>query len=401
MVNPTNVLSTSVCILGSGPAGVTLGNILLQNGIDCIIADRYDRQEIYAKGRAGTLESTTVQLLRNHDLADTIFQNGYAHGQCEFRYPDYNVIFEYGKLSGGDVHYIYPQSNLNDDLMQKYLDAGGKLLFHHEGTKINQNIDSIVVELYDKDNDKSITVHADFLAGCDGQHGITHQSIPENTLDIYYKHYQYQWLSVLANAPPSAQHIIYSLHPDGFASHILRNEKMTRYYLQIPLGDRVEDWSDEQIWQNLQTRLAQKNWTLIEGKIFEKRVMSLRSYVMEQLRYERLFLVGDAAHLIPPMGGKGLNLAVQDAAVLAALLINYYREGQAISDLDRYSEIRLPYIWRAQEFANSMLNMLHAPTGIDREENRFQQKLSQSKLAQLTTSATFAQDFARNFVGIT
>jgi p-hydroxybenzoate 3-monooxygenase len=400
-VNPTNVLKTSVCILGSGPAGIVLGNILLQNGIDCIIADKYDRQEIYARGRAGTLESTTVQLLKKYGLADTIFKNGYTHDRCEFRYPDYSIIFEYGKLSGGDIHYIYPQSDLNDDLIQKYLDAGGKLLFHHEGKRISQTSDGIVVELYDKANDRNITACADFITGCDGHHGIAHQSIPENTIDVYNKHYKYQWLSILAYAPPSAKHIIYALHPDGFAGHMLRNEKITRYYLQIPLGDRVEDWTDERIWKNLQRRLAKKDWTLTEGKIFEKRVMSLRSHVMEQLRYGRLLMAGDAAHIITPMGGKGLNLAVQDAGILAETLINYYQEGHSISYLDRYSEIRLPYIWRAQEFSYSMLNMVHVPEGHDLEDIRFRHKLSQSKLAQLTTSATFARDFARNYVGIT
>jgi p-hydroxybenzoate 3-monooxygenase len=400
-VNPTTVLKTSVCILGSGPAGIVLGNILLHHGIDCIVADRYDRQEIYARGRAGTLESTTIKLLKKYDLADTIIKNGYIHDRCEFRYPDDSITFEYGNLSGGDVHYIYPQSNLNDDLIQKYLDADGKLLFHCEGKRISQTSDGIVVELYDRVNDKIVIVHADFIAGCDGYHGIARQSIPEDAVSVYNKQYKYQWLSILANAPPSEKHTIYALHPDGFAGHMLRNEKITRYYLQIPLGDRAEDWTDERIWENLQRRLAKKDRRLIEGKIFEKRVMSLRSYVMEPLRYGRLLMAGDSAHIITPMGGKGLNLAVQDAGVLAETLIKYYREGHSISYLDRYSEIRLPYIWRAQEFSYSMLNMVHMPEGKDLDDIIFRHKLSQSKLAQLITSATFARDFARNYVGIT
>jgi p-hydroxybenzoate 3-monooxygenase len=399
-MNTETRLKTSVCILGSGPAGIVLGNILLSNGIDCIIADRYDRQEIYARGRAGALESTTIELLKKHDLADTIIKNGHIHDRCEFRYPDYSIVFEYRKLSGGDVHYIYPQSDLNDDLIQKYLDAGGELLFHHEGKRISQTPDGIVVDLYDKDKDRIITVDADFLVGCDGYHGIARQSIPEDAVSVYNKPYKYQWLAILAYALPSAKHIIYALHPDGFAGHMLRSEKITRYYLQIPLGDNVEDWTDERIWENLQRRLAKKDWTLIEGKIFEKRVMSLRSYVMEPLRYERLLMAGDAAHIITPMGGKGLNLAVQDAGVLAETLLKYYQEGHSISYLDRYSEIRLPYIWRAQEFSYSMLNMVHVPEGNDLEDIKFRHKLSQSKLAQLTTSATFARDFARNYVGI-
>lgn len=396
----TASLKTSVCILGSGPAGIVLGNILGQNGIDCIIADQYDRQEIYARGRAGTLESTTIDLLRKHNLADTIIKNGHIHQHCEFRYPNYSIVFPYSELSGGDVHYIYPQSNFNDDLIQHYLDRDGRLLFHHQGTRISQTNDYTLVDLYDKVNDQIITVKADFLVGCDGYHGITRQSIPEDAVNTYHKQYGYQWLAVLAYAPPSADHIIYALHPDGFAGHMLRNQEITRYYLQIPSGDRVEDWSDEWIWHNLQRRLAQKDSTLIEGKIFEKRVMSLRSYVIEPLQLGRFFLAGDAAHIITPMGGKGLNLAVQDAGVLAETLINYYQQGHSLVYLERYSQIRLPYIWRAQEFSYSMLNMVHSPQGDDLEDIKFRHQLSQSKLAQLTTSATFAQDFARNYVGI-
>ena len=400
-MNPTTVLKTSVCILGSGPAGVVLGNILLQNGIDCIIADKYNRQEIYARGRAGTLESTTIGLLQKYNLADKIIANGHTHGCCEFRYPDYSIVFEYSKLCGGDIHYIYPQSDFNDDLIQNYQELNGTLLFRHEGKRISQTSSGVVVDLYDKNNDQPITVHADFLIGCDGYHGITRQSIPEDAVSVHNKQYKYQWLAILAEAPPSAKHIIYALHPDGFAGHMLRSEKITRYYLQIPFGERIENWSDERIWDNLQRRLAKKDWMLTEGKILSKRVMSLRSYVMEPLRHGRILMAGDAAHIITPMGGKGLNLAVQDAGVLAETLIDYYQEGRSIDYLDRYSKIRLPYIWRAQEFSYSMLNMVHAPEGQDLEDVRFRHKLSQSKLAQLTTSATFAQDFARNYVGIT
>ena len=393
-------LKTSVCILGSGPAGIVLGNILLQNGIDCIVVDKYNREEIYARGRAGALESTTVDLLKKHGLADTILKNGYRHDRCEFRYLDYSIVLEYGKLSGGDVHYFYPQSDLNDDLIQKYLDAGGRLLFHQEGKKITQTKNSITVDCYDKDADTALAIHADFVAGCDGYHGLARQSIPEEAVDIYKREYPYNWLAILAYAPPSAKHAIYALHADGFAAHLLRNSKVTRYYLQVPLNDNLNDWSDERIWATLQKRLAKKGWTLTEGEIFEKRIMSLRSYVMEPLRYKRLLMVGDAAHIITPMGGKGLNLAVQDAGVLAETLIRYYLEEHDISYLDRYSEIRLPYIWRAQEFSYGLLNMVHKSESDALDDRRFQHKLSQSKLAQLTTSATFARDFSRNYVGI-
>lgn len=396
----TIILKTSVCILGAGPAGIVLGNILVRNGVDCIILDKYNREEIYARGRAGLLESTTVDLLKKHQLADNLLKNKQTHDCCEFRYPDHSIVLNYGQLSGGDVHCVYPQSDLNDDLIQQYLDSGGKLLFRHEGKQIVQNPNGVVVTCYDQDHNNEILIEADFAAGCDGYHGISRRSIPQEAVNIYQKQYGYHWLAILAYAPPSSDHPIYALHPDGFAGHMLRNNTVSRYYLQISPEDQVEDWPDERIWKALRQRLAKKDWTLIEGKIFEKRLMCLRNYVMEPLHYGRLFMAGDAAHIITPMGGKGLNLAVQDASVLAETWVQYYQQKQAISYLERYTEIRLPYIWRAQEFSYTLFNMVHRPEGNDPDEVSFRQKLSQSKLAQLTTSETFARDFARNYVGI-
>ncbi|MEL7037605.1 MAG: 4-hydroxybenzoate 3-monooxygenase [Cyanobacteria bacterium J06592_8] len=399
-MNNSTLLKTSVCILGSGPAGIVLGNILLRNGIDCIVIDKYNREEIYARGRAGVIESTTVELLQKNNLADTLIKNAYTHGSCEFRYPDKSLTFEYGDLSGGDVHYVYPQSDLNDDLIQKYINIGGKIYFHYEGKKIIQTDDKVEIECYDLDSQKTVTIQADFVAGCDGYHGLARQSVPSEAVEIYSKQYNYRWLAILAYAPPSAKHTLYGVHPDGFAAHMLRNNKVSRYYLQIPVGDTLEDWSDERIWTNLRQRLAREGYPLNEGKIFQKRIMELRNYVMEPMRYQRLLLAGDAAHIITPMGGKGLNLAVQDAGVLAETLISYYLENHDLSYLNRYSEIRLPYIWRAQEFSYSLLTMLHSPEGEDLEDVRFRRKLSESKLSQLTTSSTFAKNFARNYVGI-
>ena len=396
----TQTQKTSVCILGSGPAGMVLGNILLKNGIDCIVLDKYNREEIYARGRAGVIESTTVDLLKKYDLADTLIEKAYTQTCCEFRYPDGSVTFDYGALSGGDVHYVYPQSDLNDDLIQQYLNAGGKLLFHHEAQHLVQTDNGVTVECYDQDRDQKITIEADLVAGCDGYHGLARQSVPSQIADIYTKKYNYRWLAILAYAPPSAEYTLYGVHPDGFAAHMLRNSQISRYYLQIPLHETIEDWSDERIWAALRKRLAKSDWTLIEGEIFQKRIMALRNYVIEPMSYQRLLLAGDAAHIITPMGGKGLNLAVQDAGVLAETLVSYFLENHDLSYLKRYSQIRLPYIWRAQEFSYSLLNMVHLPEGEDSEDISFRRKLSESKLAQLTTSTTFARNFARNYVGI-
>ena len=245
-------LKTSVCILGAGPAGIVLGNILLKNGIDCIIIDKYNREEIYARGRAGAIESTTVKLLKKHELADTLLKNGYTQGACKFHYPNGSIIFDYGALTGGDLHYVYPQSDLNDDLIEQYIDAGGQIFFHWEGQKIIQSETVVTIECYDLDREKTVIIKADFVAGCDGYHGLSRQSVPSDAVQIYTKQYNYRRLAILANAPPSCAHAIYAVHPDGFASHLRRNNQVTRYYLQVSKTDKIDDWNDERIWNNLQ-----------------------------------------------------------------------------------------------------------------------------------------------------
>ena len=391
---------TSVCILGAGPAGTILGNLLLKNGIDCIVVDKYSREEIHARGRAGLIESTTAELLSAHGLADTMLANADTHHSCEFRYPNRSIVFDYGALNGGEVHYVYPQSDLNEDFIQKYLDAGGKLILGYAGQEILQDADGVMVKCCDRTTGETLEIQADFVAGCDGYHGISRRSIPVGDAKTYIKQYPYRWLATLAYAPPSVEHITYALHPDGFAGHMLRSSTVSRYYLQIPVTDELADWPDERIWATLHERLAQPGWTLTEGEIFQKNTMDLRNYVMEPMRYKRLFLAGDAAHIITPMGGKGLNLAIQDAGTLGETLISYYLEQHELSYLDRYSELRLPYIWAAQEFSYSLLNMVHLPEGTSPEDIDFLQKLSESKLSQLNTCSTFARNFARNYVGI-
>jgi p-hydroxybenzoate 3-monooxygenase len=393
-------LKTTICIMGAGPAGIVLANILLQHHLDCIVIDARSREEIFGRGQAGVIESTTVDCLKKHGLAEPILNNGRTNDRCEFRSPAGSVMFEYGQLSGGDTHFIYMQNNLVDDLTQIYLDRGGKIFFSRAGRKLHNEDDHIAVECDDKLSQTTITIHSDFVAGCDGQHGVSRQSIPNDAVNIYRKQHNFNWLAILAYAKPSADYVIYALHPDGFAGHMPRNSEMSRYYLQIPLDDDIEAWPDKRIWPALQKRLAKKDWTLREGKIGSKSILSLHSYVTEPLRYKRLFIVGDAAHLLPPCGGKGMNLAIQDASFLAETLIDWYQEQHPLSYLDRYSAIRLPFIWRAQEFSYSMMNMIHKAEGDNLDDVKFIQKLKESKLTQLETSKTFAKDFARNYVGI-
>ena len=394
----TNHLSTKICIIGAGPAGLLLANILQQNKIPCIVLEKYSREEIYARSRAGLVDYKTVSILKEYGLADRLLKEGKAHGRCEFRSPELSFILEYSKMCGDRTHYTYPQQELLFDLIEKFQQAGGEILFNTQGLAIENRNYSAKVQCHNEDTQNTIVIDCDFMAGCDGFHGIARQSIPHHELGTYTKDYEFAWLAITAEAPPSTKHIIYAVHPHGFAGHMLRNEKISRYYLQIPLDDSASNWSDDRVWSELHLRLAKDGWSLTEGKIIAKQVLKMRSFVSHPMHYKRLFLAGDAAHILTPSGGKGMNLAVQDADVLGKLMVNHYHSEQNHTLLQNYSAIRHPAIWKTQEFSHSLLHMISIYDG-NSPDDRFMQQLQQSKLSQLMNSETYALDFARKYVG--
>lgn len=392
----TNHLSTKVCIVGAGPAGLMLANILQLNQIACIVIDKFSLEEIYKRSRAGLIDYKTISILEKYGLADNLLKEGTPHKRCEFRSPEYSFILEYADMCNGKKHYTYPQQELVADMIQQFLSLGGKIIFSTRGLSINSGY-PVQVKCYNEIDQSTIIIDCDFVAGCDGFHGFSRKSIPDGAVKAYYKNHEFSWLAILAEAPPSTDHIIYGVHPRGFAGHMLRSTTISRYYLQTSLGDTVDDWSDELIWSELHLRLAKEGWSLTEGKITDKQILSMKSYVSVPMRYKNLFLVGDAAHIITPSGGKGMNLAIQDAEVLGEGMVKYYLNGYDESLLKNYSAIRLPLIWEAQEFSYSLLHMVNRYD--ESSDNAFfMHQLQQSKIFQLINPTTFAIDFSRKYV---
>ena len=388
-------ITTKVCIIGAGPAGLIIANILNKYHIPCVVIEKYSQSEIYARSRAGLIDYKTVSILQEHGLSDRLFQVGKPHHQCEFRTPENSFILNYARMCGGQTHYTYPQQELLIDLIDKFQLSGGKILFETKGIKIENNPYGATVEC--QQGDKDIVIESDFIAGCDGFHGVSRASIPESVIKPQTTHYNYAWLAITAEAAPSTKHIIYGIHPRGFAGHMLRTETISRYYLQIPLEDTADDWSSDRIWSELRLRLAKDNWTLIEGKIIEKQVLTMRSFSTQTMQYKSLFLAGDAAHILTPAGGKGMNLAIQDADVLAKSFVRYYHyyDNQALKN---YSATRLPEIVQTQEFSESLLHMININSGKNPQKANLHDRLQKFKLSQLINSPSFAKIFARKYV---
>lgn len=388
-------INTKVCIIGAGPAGLLIGNILQKYRIACIVIEKYSHSEIYARSRAGLIDNHTVTILEEQGLSDRLLVEGTPHGKCEFRTPEIGHIINYEQKCAGQTHYTYPQQELLVDLIHKFEHTGGEILFETQGVKIVNGKHGATVRC--EQNGQPLIINCDFIAGCDGFHGVSRATIPDSILQPHTKDFPYAWLAITAQAPPSTEHIIYGLHPRGFAGHMLRNETISRYYLQIPLEDTADDWSDSRIWSELHLRLAKDGWKLTEGEIIGKQILKMRSFVPQTMQYYRLFLAGDSAHIMTPAGGKGMNLAIQDADVLAKAFVSYYRYHDNLP-LKNYSANRLPIVRETQQFSESLLHTINTQD-VSTPEGQAQQRVQQFKRLQLINSELYALEFARKYVG--
>jgi p-hydroxybenzoate 3-monooxygenase len=387
-------MRTDVAIIGAGPAGLLLAHLLAQDGIESIVVEARTKEYVAARIRAGILESSSVDLLRSVGLGAGIEAHGDEHRGIYLQWPSERHHLDFVDLVGRSV-WVYGQTQLQADLVAAS-EAAGRTAYY----------DASDVTLHDLDTDRpSVTftdasgtsqrIDAVAVAGCDGAFGPSRAAMPADQRETWERVYPYSWLGILADVAPSTDELIYAWHPDGFALHSMRSATVSRLYLQVPNGTDANDWSDEQIWDALATRLGngQNGWTLNSGPITEKSVLPMRSFVQSPMRHGRLFLAGDAAHTVPPTGAKGLNLAIADVALLAPALGNLVRKNDTTL-ADAYSGTALRRVWRAEHFSWWMTSMLHI------SGDPFDAQLQLSQLRWVTSSTAGAAGLAENYAGL-
>ena len=385
---------TQVGIVGAGPAGLVLSHLLFLQGIDSVLVENRSRQYVEERVRAGVLEQGTVDLLTAMGVAERLRTEGLIHYGIELRFGGRGHRIDFQELTGGKGITIYAQHEILKDLNNARIRTGGKVFFELEDVSVH-NIDGPQPKIRYRRNGADVELTCDFIAGCDGFHGICRPSIPAGVLTEYDRAYPFGWLGILAEAPPSTEELIYAYHDRGFALHSMRTPHIGRLYLQCGPVESIDAWSDERIWSELQTRLASDGWKLTEGPILQKGVTGMRSFVVEPMQYGRLFLAGDSAHIVPPTGAKGLNLAVADVRVLARALDRFYKTGSQ-DLLDQYSETCLRRVWKVQRFSWWMTSMLHRFP----DENPFDRRRQLAELDYVTSSKAAAKTLAENYVGL-
>ena len=373
-------------IVGAGPAGLTLGRLLERAGIESVILESRSREYCEHRIRAGVIEQRNVELLREARLADRLDREGIVHGGIYLQFDGERHHIALRELTGRSI-VIYGQTEIVKDLIAARLESGLPLEFEREVTEVDPERGVIRWE--------GGELECDVVAGCDGFHGVCRPSIPAGVLTTFERDYPFAWLGILAEVAPSIGELVYAHHERGFALLSLRSPELSRYYVQCRPDDPLADWPDERIWEELQLRTALDGWTLDEGRVLEKGITGMRSFVVEPMRYGRLFLAGDAAHIVPPTGAKGLNLAIADVRVLAEAIVDWYATSST-TGLDCYSDPCLRRVWRAEHFSWWMTTMLHRLPGDD----PFDLKLQLSQLRYVCSSEAAARSLAENYVGL-
>ncbi len=388
-------MKTQVAIIGAGPSGLLLGQLLHNAGIDTLIIERQSPDYVLSRIRAGVLEQGMVDLLREAGVGARMDREGLVHDGFELAFDGRRERIDLKAHSGGKTVMVYGQTEVTRDLMEARQASGAPTIYN-----------ASEVQLHDlKDGQPSVTfvhegvsqrISCDYIAGCDGFHGVSRQAIPVGVLREFERVYPFGWLGVLADTPPVNHELIYASHERGFALCSMRSPTRTRYYVQVDAGEKVEDWSDERFWDELKRRLPRETAErLITGPSIEKSIAPLRSYVVEPMQYGNLFLLGDAAHIVPPTGAKGLNLAASDVNTLFRILLKVYREGST-ELLERYSAICLRRIWKAERFSWWMTSMLHRFP----EADPFSVRMQQTELDYFVSTVAGRSSIAENYVGL-
>ncbi|MBC9251703.1 4-hydroxybenzoate 3-monooxygenase [Pseudomonas alcaligenes] len=388
-------MKTQVAIIGAGPSGLLLGQLLHQAGIDNIIIERQSPEYVLGRIRAGVLEQGMVDLLREAGVSARMDREGLVHDGFELAFDGRRERIDLKQLTGGKTVMIYGQTEVTRDLMEARQACGATTLYNVSDAQLHE-LKGERPHVTFTHNGEAMRLDCDLIAGCDGFHGVSRQSIPAGVLKEFERVYPFGWLGVLADTPPVAEELIYANHERGFALCSMRSPTRTRYYVQVSAEERVEDWSDERFWNELKSRLPEATAAnLVTGPSIEKSIAPLRSYVVEPMQYGQLFLVGDAAHIVPPTGAKGLNLAASDVSTLYRILLKVYREGRR-ELLERYSQVCLKRIWKAERFSWWMTSMLHKFPGTD----AFSSRMQQTELDYFVGSDAGRKTIAENYVGL-
>ncbi|MDX5376014.1 MAG: 4-hydroxybenzoate 3-monooxygenase [Halomonas sp.] len=388
-------MKTQVAIIGAGPSGLLLGQLLSRQGIDNVILERKSGEYVLSRIRAGVLEQGMVDLLREAGVDARMDEEGLPHDGVELAFDNRRVRVDLAGLTGGKTVMVYGQTEVTRDLMEAREASGGTTIYEADNVQPHDLESDAPYVTFEKDGE-SVRLDCDYIAGCDGFHGVSRRSIPKDRIKEFEKVYPFGWLGLLADTPPVADELIYARHERGFALCSMRSPTRSRYYVQVPLDEKVEEWSDERFWDELKRRLPEDVAAkLVTGPSLEKSIAPLRSFVVEPMQYGKLFLVGDAAHIVPPTGAKGLNLAASDVNTLYRLMVKVYQEGR--TDLiPNYSQTCLKRIWKAERFSWWMTSLLHKFS----DEEGFETRMQQAELDYLTSSEAGLKTIAENYVGL-